>query len=1015
MHAERANPVKMRQFYTMVAASVLSLLSIAGWEGRTWGAPAGQPSAGATPDGADARADQAWLYFRQAFPFHMQTLAVTEAEADGSRTLIVSEPPPHVDAPGLAAVDRTALARPQIKQWTLGYDGWVKDVVYTLPKLTQRQLDELIGKLSAYLYATDYKHYALRLPIDRRALRTKYPLDIRVHTGDLEGWYKGRSFRPVEGGESLRLQAATPGVYLSEPPGLVAWVLPKEGFDRRKADVRKFALDSDLILGAVARDDSVVIFGRERIVPVAVLPPIRAEVVVNLAATDSPSLSQSYERTLFGAGASANRWDWAPIYLSPELLDTEYGSILNFTDQMLKGWSQAGTTEYHNFPCDPPSRYPFDAPLSRVLKSSTLLFNWNTLGFGMESRGEGLSLYAATRTGALPVIYRPEPADGVPPGRVPGAASKADEATKRAEEQAYGYYAALNHPMLARAVQYAMLYQVFLNYKVAPEQTPDWPRWNQSHAMAQLAAQVLKALRQADDEALKRWTSAVLSDLRERSRAARRPLPQGIDENVATTLRSLKALYQGFYDKHKDAGEAWLAARLGATRDFDEARPNRPEDEKLDNAATFMAAMLSGTQGLTWICDLRTLEAGFSRSRGESSNLWLHTPTAVYSRSLGMMALAVGGHDLDSELGRVVRDATLERGKIRVDNDRTITANPEDAVVIEREARRIARTGNVETLKSDLEAWLRDRPELAARPEDEVLAANAANRTSRGMGDRLLQPGPGPGGSGLPPPLPPAPGSAPSAEPPRDDGLFRSFPARSAQVVLVSKVGGMATIRRQARAGSETVEGPSDYWHLKDLTYALREELLPEGRESGKEPLRIAFDETYTTEEARRVMDNLVLHAKGDPDGPLRVVYRLDRAAARTFHEPVERATVVEGSLTAERSLSRDRVDGTEVRAQIGAATASGRSEISLKIFLAGVHPERGAVEKSMADSVDGANASRVTLGDLPPTVFQDLVRDMQALRGKSSAVARYRGADIYITQFEHRGLLLGALGFVTP
>ena len=50
--------------------------------------------------------------------------------------------------------------------------------------------------------------------------------------------------------------------------------------------------------------------------------------VLVLAAVDDDTLSQSYERNAFTAGSSYARWDWAPIYLSPALLDTEYGENL---------------------------------------------------------------------------------------------------------------------------------------------------------------------------------------------------------------------------------------------------------------------------------------------------------------------------------------------------------------------------------------------------------------------------------------------------------------------------------------------------------------------------------------------------------------------------------------------------------------------------------------------------------------------------------------------------------------
>src|SRR6185295_5807161 len=40
--------------------------------------------------------DELWRGYRQTFPFHSQVIALSEPATDGSRTLIISEPPPHV-------------------------------------------------------------------------------------------------------------------------------------------------------------------------------------------------------------------------------------------------------------------------------------------------------------------------------------------------------------------------------------------------------------------------------------------------------------------------------------------------------------------------------------------------------------------------------------------------------------------------------------------------------------------------------------------------------------------------------------------------------------------------------------------------------------------------------------------------------------------------------------------------------------------------------------------------------
>jgi hypothetical protein len=63
--------------------------------------------------------------------------------------------------------------------------------------------------------------------------------------------------------------------------------------------------------------------------------------------------------------------DWAPIYLSKQLIDTEFGALLNITDQMLKSWSMAGQIDYlyFDYPLRPTgTRFAFGAqPLSEIV------------------------------------------------------------------------------------------------------------------------------------------------------------------------------------------------------------------------------------------------------------------------------------------------------------------------------------------------------------------------------------------------------------------------------------------------------------------------------------------------------------------------------------------------------------------------------------------------------------------------------------------------------------------------
>jgi hypothetical protein len=204
-----------------------------------------------------------------------------------------------------------------------------------------------------------------------------------------------------------------------------------------------------------------------------VLPPLRFETFSLLLREAKNELQQSYERTSLFAGrvrtGDQRRRDWAPIYLSDSLIDTEFGALLNITDQMLKGWSEAGRISYLYF------TYPYTPPdeafvfgkraLSDILikekGASWVLFNWNTSGLTTINEHPDYALLAVHRTGSLPVTYGSEAAAG-------GGMKTGGELIEL-EDQAFDYFSSVKDPNLARVVQYTLLYQVF---RAAAQRTP---------------------------------------------------------------------------------------------------------------------------------------------------------------------------------------------------------------------------------------------------------------------------------------------------------------------------------------------------------------------------------------------------------------------------------------------------------------------------------------------------------------------------------------------------------------
>src|SRR5262249_34709540 len=193
-----------------------------------------------------------------------------------------------------------------------------------------------------------------------------------------------------------RLAQQRSGVFRTETPGLVVLAVPRHRkLNDASVALREFALDSDLVLGAVGTADSVAIVGRERTASVIALPPLRSETLLQLAAAGTGELAQSYERmSLFAGKLPRAHRDWPPIYLSPQLVDSEYGSLLNITDQLLKSWSEHGEIEYVDFPYPKPQTFPFPTGLLKHAGTSMVTYNWNTKGVGYVDAADGYDVLA---------------------------------------------------------------------------------------------------------------------------------------------------------------------------------------------------------------------------------------------------------------------------------------------------------------------------------------------------------------------------------------------------------------------------------------------------------------------------------------------------------------------------------------------------------------------------------------------------------------------------------------------
>jgi hypothetical protein len=297
------------------------------------------------------------------------------------------------------------------------------------------------------------------------------------------------------------------GVYYSNPAGLILLTVPRSKLLNDAIPLlRRYLVDTDELIGAVTRADQdwLVLVGRERTTALDQMAPLRTDTILTLASNAVADLAQSYQRTVPLAGpvtdpalveAMHDGWainvllegfgnaapgqgrrasvpvdlaglafsgavDWAPILLSRELTHTEYGQLLNMTDQMLKSWSSANQIDYAKFPYPRPLGNPDAEGVSARLDDElandfqSLTFNWNTAGFGSWTQFGDLQVFTQFRTGSLPVSYFPD--EGV------FTIDDAVEATiKRAEDDYWTFFAGTRDPYLARAAQYAALHVVF--------------------------------------------------------------------------------------------------------------------------------------------------------------------------------------------------------------------------------------------------------------------------------------------------------------------------------------------------------------------------------------------------------------------------------------------------------------------------------------------------------------------------------------------------------------------------
>jgi hypothetical protein len=664
---------------------------------------------------SETSVDELWRGYRQAFPFHSQVIALSEPASDGSRTLIISEPPPHVTLGDiLIGIGTDLLLNHRIMKQRVGYDGWVKDVAIAI-KGNDNAVRAMLSRLNQQLFLTSYKSYTLKLPV-RISTRT-LDLNLTVTPEELNQWVikEAEQFFPVEGGSAETFSSlsrqTTAGVYISHKRGLIGWWIPKKrNMYECRASARQFALDSDLIVGALANQSGVFIVAREREIPVDVLPPLRFETLALLADVQEGqrgALAQSYQRNHDFAGRVPEGKDWAPILLSPQLRDTEYGSLLNITDQLLKGWSNGGETKYENFPYPIPAKYPFPKPLPIELgiasSNGSLTYNWNTKGVGFTVDYGPLTLLALNRTGALPVSYIPE-----------GARLTASVTV--AEDTGYNYFSGIGDPNLARVVQYAALYQIFSAFDVAQSDKPIPSDSYPDQLLESMTAELRNSLKQASDAEIQTIAENLEPSLR-----------LELDESISISMKKYledteKELHRELLAKNyppntKDYTDKFNSVMADVKKKAEEQVRQNLVNEikeqllavKIDHPVTDASDRAQRRDAMSRYADYKQMPKRYAAAIDQRVQGWIHTPVVVVSWNNANGG--VGGHNLDARVSRIKVDETLPPGQVHIDETGALVINSVDVPRVRAFARRVERNN----LYRDLALASRDNNTLKVR------------------------------------------------------------------------------------------------------------------------------------------------------------------------------------------------------------------------------------------------------------------------------------------------------------
>ncbi len=637
------------------------------------------PNQNVDVEGTDAAvaADSIYKDFRKKFRFHYQGIGMASF-ADSSRMILLSDIPPHFETDSIAPIFAKFTHKTDLSKHRIGYDGYVTDVVILLGNATNENCDKLIRRLNRELFYSDYKPTVMNLPAEeKRQYFAKENIDYLITLDEFNTWFieEGEGFIRLDDTATvltipdLFAQKAR-GVYFSQEPGFVAWAVAKDtDIAPQIKDIRQFTLDADLILGAIADSNTLIIIGRERQSPLYELPPLQIESILLLASITEKELSQSLDINDLMAGKMNNGRDWCPTYLSRELENTEFGDLLTITDILLKDWSERGTIQesYYRYP--EPGYYPFDKPLFRKLGLNELVYNWNTAEAMYAIDRDGYTIYTLGRTGSLPVSYF-------------NSQERSQSVGYRYEGQAYHYFATLGCTDLARVVQYTALYQLFIDNNIcfAGNTYPSFPK-NKPFLLYKPTVELLNSFKNLSNEEISLIADS-LSQRNFRSFQKERVDKQLHDNeqkyHFSYTDENIDNIYRNLHHDTKAGISSNILELKNLLNGLSEEKFKKiarylayPRGIRVNDRETYNTYLLArkinqmvreiGKNNLDLIgVDLANVKNFYSASLSANSGRYMKTSSLIVTYN---DMLTTGGHNISSKINRVNRMSNYKRSR----------------------------------------------------------------------------------------------------------------------------------------------------------------------------------------------------------------------------------------------------------------------------------------------------------------------------------------------------------------